>query len=95
MTFTNAIARLERAGFSVKLSDSVRSTFEPYGVLPPFAIYARKNGRVITCYRNGERDLVATINARSESDHDEPQSDYFAGSYYRNLAQAMRSAERS
>ena len=55
--------------------------------------YEVRVGReIIRVNGNGGRDAVATINVRRVNDNDDIMTDYFAGSYYDNISQAIRSA---
>lgn len=50
--------------------------------------YARFGGRVISWYdQDGE---AIAVSVRSENDRDDPQSDYFAGSFTPTLKTALR-----
>ena len=51
------------------------------------------NGMVISFFGNGGSEPdnnICCINARRMNDHDRPEEDHFAGSYYRNLTQAIK-----
>ena len=54
------------------------------------AYVARKGNKEIEFRGNGWTDDVATIRVRNINDLDEVQSDYSAGVYCDNIAQALR-----
>lgn len=55
--------------------------------------YEVRVGReIIRVTGNGGNDDIATINVRRVNDNDDIMTDYFAGSYYDNISQAIRSA---
>lgn len=84
-TVANATKKLERAGFEARRYDGDRA----------FYFYKSAHGRteVVSFYeQNGE---AICINVRDSRDRDDLITDYFAGSYVRNIAQAIRLAQSS
>jgi hypothetical protein len=45
------------------------------------------NGHIISGWEQDGRSTHLTV--RSKNDHDDPQTDYYAGSYCRNIAMAI------
>jgi hypothetical protein len=80
MTTANAVKKLTKAGFQV--TDAGRS------------ITAQKGRNVIDLSVNGGElaGTIATVRVRAACDRDEVQSDYSAGVYCNNVAQAIRLA---
>lgn len=76
MNVANAIKKLNRAGFEVVQNGNRYN--------------AKANGQVIRFIDQSDR--VICINVRSENDHDDVMTDYSAGVYCDNIAQAIRLA---
>lgn len=85
MTIANATRKVEKAGFKVTQNPNNGQFY-----------VARRDGfsQVVEFTRNGHSDDVATIRVRRESDKDDSMSDYCAGMFYDNIAQAIRAATR-
>ena len=76
MNVANAIKKLNKAGFEVVQNGNRYN--------------AKANGQVIRFIDQSDR--VICINVRSENDHDDVMTDYSAGVYCDNIAQAIRLA---
>ena len=76
MNVTNAIKKLNKAGFEVVQNGNRYN--------------AKANGQVIRFINQSDR--VICINVRSENDHDDVMTDYSAGVYCDNISQAIRLA---
>ena len=63
---------------------------EVYKAGPFYEVQVGKE--IIRVSGNGGNDDIATINVRRVNDNDDIMTDYFAGSYYDNISQAIRSA---
>lgn len=95
MQYEGAVKTLERKGF--KVTRTVRESFLNPGQTYEYGCVGRNDrGYLIEVTRNGGdcHDRVATIRVRRESDRDQIEADYFAGSYVRNLRQAIDCANR-
>ena len=79
MKITNAIKKLEKAGFKINKSGGLYSAKRGSDI-----INFRKNG--------GDSDQVICIRVRSECDQDDQMTDYFAGVFCNNITQAIRLA---
>lgn len=95
MKLSNAIKTLERKGFVITANEPYPSQIDGE-MCPPDKYEARKEGsrRLVTLYRTGREDDVASISARDFRDEDDSRSDYFAGSYFKSLKQAIEFVER-
>jgi len=51
----------------------------------------RYNGYDLEVSRNGGGDSIATIYLKRASQDDDPMTDYWAGTFYRNMGQAINS----
>jgi len=79
MKITNAIKKLEKAGFEVI----------NYGK----KFSARRSNDIIEFHQNGGgSDQVICIRVRSANDHDDSMTDYSAGVFCDNISQAIRLA---
>ena len=78
MQLTNAIKKLNKSGFKVINSGS--------------RYKAKKAGLKYVIEFNTQDELIMCIRARREDDRDDSQSDYSAGMWCNNLAQAIRLA---
>lgn len=79
MKVTNAIKKLEKAGFAV-IKDSARYS-------------ARRKNDIIEFMQNGGgSDQAICIRIMSANDHDDMMTDYSAGTWCDNLSQAIRLA---
>ena len=79
MKVTNAIKKLEKAGFEV-IKDAARYS-------------ARRKNDIIEFIQNGGgSDQAICIRIMSANDHDDMMTDYSAGTYCDNLSQAIRLA---
>jgi len=81
MTTTNAAKKLTKAGFSVD-------------EFHPGAFHASKESTkyVIEYFRNGRSDEITCICVRRRDDHHDSQTDYSAGSWAKNITQAIHRA---
>ncbi len=93
MKLSNAIKKLEKAGFVVTSNSPMRSIITG-AMLPPNIYTGKRRGYRIELYRNGEGDALAVIRLASIGDRDEIESDYFAGSHMDSVTQAIRNADR-
>ncbi len=78
MKVTNAIKKLEKAGYTVKQNGHQ---------------FTAENGslRVIEFCKNGsDSDLVTCIRIRAKCDRDDVMTDYCAGTWCDNISQAIR-----
>lgn len=82
-THAATVAKLRRAGLVVVSQGN-----------DLFAAQCQGNGQVnvIEWYRQG--DSAVSLCVRRENDHDDPVSDYSAGSFTRSIAQALAWAQR-
>jgi hypothetical protein len=80
MKITNAIKKLEKAGYSVTNSGMI------------FVASRENQSRVIEFIRNGGSDEIAVIKVRGINDENDPMTDYYCGSYMDTITQAMRYA---
>jgi hypothetical protein len=79
MKITNAIKKLQKAGFEV-INDGSRFS-------------ARRANNIVEFIKNGgDSDQAICIRVLSANDHDDIMSDYCAGTYCDNLSQAIRIA---
>ena len=78
MQLTNAIKKLNKLGFKVI---NIGNRYK-----------AKKTGLKYVIEFNTQDELIMCIRARRENDHDDSQSDYSAGMWCNNLAQAIRLA---
>lgn len=79
MKVTNAIKKLEKAGFKVTNDDGNFS--------------AKKGNEFIEFFQNGGgSEEVVCIRVRSANDHDDCMRDYCAGVFCNNITQAIRLA---
>ena len=80
MKITNAIKKLERAGFKVTETE--------------YSFVAEKAGcRLIEFHRNGGgSESVVCIRTRRKTDKDDSMTDYCAGVFHKNITQAIESA---
>ena len=76
MQATNAIKKLNNAGFSVTQSGNR---------------YSAKAGRNVIEFHQQDGEIIC-IRVRSANDHDDVMSDYSAGVFCDNLSQAIRLA---
>lgn len=76
MQALNAIKKLAKAGFEIKQTGNH---------------YLAQTGRNIISFFEQSGDIIC-INVRSSNDQDDAQSDYSAGVFCDNLAQAIRLA---
>ena len=89
MLYANAIKRLTRAGYQV-FGDVRPSLMQP-GTTYEAGLTARlPGGRYrIEVRVNGRGPDVATIRVLRDGDHDDPMTDYFAGTCFESLKAAM------
>lgn len=83
MKITNAIKKLEKAGFTV-----TNNGLFYFGMKAGLRSYVRFS-------RNGDGDTVATVGIRTHGEQDDSQADYFATTYCDSIAQAIRWANAS
>jgi hypothetical protein len=92
MKLENAIKKVKKEGFNVEVVENWH-TKQPYMIR---ATHPAHN-RLIEFHCNGVWKMdnnITCIRARKPHDFDEMQSDYFAGSFYRNLTQAINSVKK-
>ena len=82
MTLANAIKRIKKAGFTV---EQIRNNFRASQI---------NNPRVIEFFKNGSSEEICCINVRHLADEHDSMTDYFAGTWARNLKQALELAIR-
>ena len=80
MTATNAIKKLEKAGFKV---ETVYRKFQASNASTPC---------VIEFFKNGGSEEIVCINVRRHNDNHDSQSDYCAGVWASNIKQAIELA---
>jgi hypothetical protein len=81
MELQNAIKKVEGEGYKIEQVSS--------GLYR--SIIGENKDRVLEFYGNGGSGTITCIGVRSIHDQSDPQSDYCAFSFYRNLTQALRS----
>ena len=81
MTIENAQKKLTKAGFTVSNESGTFAAVHPDHV-----------GKVIEFHRNGG-DAIVCIRSRRIGDVDDPQSDYFAGAWHKNMTQAIKAVK--
>ena len=79
MKISNAIKKLEKAGYKVSSCDE------------RFRFWAENGKDIISFFNQG--DSVRCINARSKGDEHDPMTDYSAGVYCDNISQAISVCE--
>lgn len=77
MTLANAIKKIEKAGFTV----------EQFG--NTYRASKLHNPRVIEFFKNGSSEEICCLNVRHLADQHDSMTDYFAGTWARNLKQAL------
>tara|TARA_R110000737_G_scaffold152341_3_gene181627 strand:- start:4117 stop:4374 length:258 start_codon:yes stop_codon:yes gene_type:complete len=78
-TIKNALTKLNKAGFEIEQTN--------------VTIKAIKGHEAIEIRHNLGSDQIGTIRTRRISDHDDMQSDYFAGCFVDNISQAISMAD--
>ncbi len=81
MKIANAVKKLEKAS-GKKVEKDERSN-EYYVIIKK---------KVVSFMKNGMSDDAVCFYVRNENLHDDIQTDYFAGSFFRNLTQAINYA---
>jgi hypothetical protein len=79
MTIKNAIKKLEKFGKVTEQAGEWRAV---------------RAGYEVSFLRNGRGDEATCYRTRRVTDHDDSQSDYFAGSFWPNITQAIAHAGR-
>lgn len=83
MTVKNALTKLEKNGFSVHED---RNCFSASKLNSRYLIEFIKNG--------GSSQSITCITVRREDDHSDMMTDYFAGTWCKNLTYAIKLADR-
>jgi len=78
-TIKNALTKLNKAGFEIEQTN--------------VTINATRGHEAIQIRHNLGSDQIGTIRTRRISDHDDTQSDYFAGCFVDNISQAISMAD--
>jgi hypothetical protein len=89
MKVSNALKRLEKAAGNITIHKRDDGT--------PWLVTAKFGRRIVEFLANGRWSpdaSITCIRVRRENDHDDSMTDYFAGSWMRNLTQAIRLAKR-
>jgi len=90
MQISNAIAKLEKAGFTVRCTHDVTGEFargRRFMATMPGPYRVEFSGR--------DEDIQCGFRVIRVNDHDDPQSDYSAGSGFKTLAKALAWCVRS
>ena len=78
MKITNAIKKLEKAGFKIEKVDI------------HYRAVKQDCRELIEFYKNGREDSVTCIRVRRKGDLDDVMTDYFAGFFVDNITQAIK-----
>lgn len=95
MKTENAVKKLNRAGFLVKLHEENRHDLITGEKLKPSRYTAIKEGYRDIISFHDQRGEVVCINVRDKDDHGDVQRDYHAGVYVSSIKSAIAIAENS
>ena len=86
MKVTNAISKLNKAGYTTETIKGVTGAITGYLARKPFSKYH------ISFHRNGGTEDVTCIRVMHRNDQDDIQTDYVSGVFASNIGQAIRLA---